>query len=89
MTSEALREAVADKIAEYTGTPDGPTKYVIAQQILQLIATSLPEKRPVKPFDPDKDITQAMWADITNMNSGFNEAIDDFLKLLGGGDNGK
>lgn len=79
MTSEVLRQAIADKVAEYTGTPDGSTKYVIAQQILQLIATSKPGKKKSYASLPSEDF---------RFRQGWNAYDDTMEKLLGGGDNG-
>jgi len=50
--------------------------------VLDRVEKGMPKKRPVKPYDPDMDITKAAWADITNMNSGFNQAVDQFTDLM-------
>lgn len=68
---EALKEAIAQEVWKYTGTPDGPTRGVVADQILQLIRSSLPEKLP-------------QTTSRTTEPSGYNFAIYEMDKLLGG-----
>lgn len=83
MTSEALREAIAEIIRKEnlaymlvnTGDEKKQIRGIAAQQILTLLATSLPEKKTYK------GVNESVQAD----TRGYNQALDEVLKLLGGG----